>query len=135
MDKWTIISRINSYDSFINSLQREKTEYQNAIPSINSAIAALGVSQNSLASALDGLRSNYTSDPAKKKAKELEEEKNKVGTIRSHLYSGVITAINSKITEINSKISSYQSSIWSLRNTLREIEEAERRAREARETK
>ncbi len=130
MDKWTAISRINSYNSSINSLQKEKTEYQNAIPSINSAIAALGVSQNSLSSALEGLRANYTSDPAKKKAKELEEQKNKVGEIRSHLYSGVITAINNKITEINSKINSYQSSIWSLRNTLREIEEAERRARE-----
>lgn len=118
MDKVEILLEINKLNRDINSLNTNKTKYQNMNIKINDTVSKLEKVNGYLYTSYRELEKNYSSSEAKKKVTSLKSESGEVESIINELNGTILTESYRKINSINYQIGNKESRKQQLRNQL-----------------
>ena len=122
MDKVEILLEINKLNRDINSLNANKTKYQNMNIKINDTVSKLEKVNGYLYTSYRELEKNYSSSETKKKVTSLKSESGEVESIINELNGTILTESYRKINSINYQIGNKESRKQQLRNQLNNME-------------
>lgn len=123
MGKAEIQEKINRLNREIQSLESNKTLYNNMNSKINDAINQLQTAKNYASQSYSSLGDYYQSKVSTQKIDALKTEHSNINSVIKTLNDEILVASKSKINSINSSISSKQAQIRQLKQELNSIED------------